>query len=210
MPVINPAINLYPSIFNSDRNVAMLSASNHSWDKDTNEWIFDNTIFIKWLANREAYAAEYNQIASGTVTLNTNEVAYVILDQETDGAVLTIQTCLGIDLPNDNNTYLIAQRCSDLTNEPLLLRNGIMVQDDSGYNQTTGKRNSFTNYYSGVTWTVVHNLKDEDVLIVCKDTTTTPHRQVTPEVIEYENENTVIITFNETINGKILVMKGTI
>ena len=210
MSVIHPAVQLFPSIFNSDRNIVMLSASNNSWDNATGEWVFDNTIFIQLLANREGKAAEYNQIASATVTLATNEVAYVTLDQENNGAVLTINTALTEDLPNDEDTFVIAMRCSNLPTEPLLLRNGIMVQDDSGYNQTTGKRNSFANFYSGVTWTVSHNLKTQDVILVCKDTTVTPHRKVEPEIIEYDDNNTVVATFNESVTGKAVVFKGVV
>jgi len=210
MPVIHPAVNLFPSIFNSDRNIIMLSSSNHTWDKDTGIWTWDNIIYIDLMANREAGLAEYNQIASGSVTINASEVAYVTLDQDTNGAVLTIQTAPQANLPNDKDTYVIAMRCSNIPTEPLLLNNGIMVRDDSGYNQTTGKRNAFKNFYSGVTWTVVHNLKDADVVIVCKDTTVTPNRQVTPEIIEFQDSNTVVVTFNESVTGKAIVMKGII
>jgi hypothetical protein len=149
-----------------------------------------------------------NQIAPQTVTLFTNQVAYVALNLLTEGAVLPIAVTDGDSLPKGDNIVMIAMRASYLVGEPLLLRGGIYVQDNGTFS-TAGVRNQYVGIYSGVTWTITHNLNSENVIVELRNSQSPPQR-IFSEVIEYIDANTVVATFNASVTGKAIVMKGVV
>jgi len=208
MSIIFPPVHLYPEIYNTDRNIFILWGGTHTWDNATGEWIFDNTCYIQWMSSRYKGTAQFNQVLPQTVVLTAGQVAYVILDLDTDGTVLTVQVVDGASLPKGDNIVVIGIRCSNLPNDPLLLRNGVYIPSQSAFS-TAGVRTQYVGNYTGVTWNVNHNLGSEDVFIELKDNST-PNKRIFPQTIEYIDDNNITVTYNESVTGKVIILKGVV
>jgi hypothetical protein len=154
--------------------------------------------------------ADHNVINAQTVIIPLDYCAYVTLDPNTDGAVLTVTVCSGANLPQGDNIYVLAiHRDIGLSpNNPLMLRWGNSIPMGQSYNQSTGMPTiGFASSYSGSTWTVNHNLNSLDVLVLCKDNGT-PANQIWPQNVEFTNVNTVTITYSSSVTGRAVVIKA--
>lgn len=215
MSVINYDYLHDPFVFNADRNTWMSGGGTHTWNASF-EWTFTDPLYINWLAGRSTGnatrqgTADYNIINGTTVVIPLDYCAYVTLDPNTDGAVLTVSVCAGASLPQGDNIYVVAiHRDIGLSPlNPLLLRWGNTVPVGQSYNQATGMPTiGFAADYSGSTWTVNHNLNSLDCLFLAKDNNS-PRKQIWPQEVEFTNVNTITVTFSSSVTGRAVCMKA--
>jgi len=212
MAIVHENSLRYPEVYNSDRNIFMSGGGKHSWSS-AGVWSFDKPIYINWLAGRLRGTANYNiiQVGQSPVTIPTDSVAYVIIDPTTDGASLNVIVSLGSAIPqNNDNIFVLAihRDIGEAPNNPLQLANGAFVKVGSSWNSIEGAPVSgFAGNYSGVLWTIAHNLNTLDVMIELRDNSTPPN-QIFAHAVEYTDVNTLKAYFTETITGRALVLKG--
>jgi hypothetical protein len=214
MPVLNYDSIHDPFVFNADRNTWMAGGGTHSWN-GSYQWTFTSPLFINWLAGRSSGnatrqgTATYNQCIAQTVTIPLNNVAYVTLDPNTDGAALTVSVCAGSALPQGDNIFVLAMH-RDLglsPNNPILLRWGNTIGVGQSYNASSGiPVIGFASNYSGTTWTVNHSLNSTDVIVQCQDNSS-PKQLIFPQTIEFTSTSTITITFSTSVTGRVQVIK---
>ena len=211
MSIIHENSLKYPEIFNSDRNIMMAGGGTHAWNSSY-EWSFDGTIYLSWFAERLRGAADYNiiEVTQSPVTIPMNSVAYVTLNNTTNGASLTPTVVGGASLPRGDNIVVVASHkdVGIAPNNPLMLKNGTSIAVGAEYSATAGTPvTGYTNTYSGTTWTIVHGLGTVAVQVTLQDNAVPP-KQIFAEKIEFTDANTVTVTFGETTNGRAVVIKG--
>ena len=215
MSVIHADVLKDPFVFNSDRNNWMSGGGLHTWNASY-EWTFTTPIYINWLAGRSTGSASrrgtanFNQINATTVTLAVDTCAYVVLDPNTDGSLLTVVVTTGALLPQGDNVFVLAMhRDLGLTPlNPLLLRWGNSIPVGGSYDANVGFPTfGYANNYSGATWTISHSLNSTDC-VVCLQDNSTPTNQIWPANIEFTDVNTVTVTFSTSVTGRAVVIKA--
>jgi hypothetical protein len=212
MAIIHENSLSYPETYNSDRNIFMSGGGKLQWSS-TAIWSFDKPIYINWLAGRLRGSANFNIVQStqSPVTIPLNSVAYVVMDQNTDGASLNVIVCSGSAVPqNNDNLFVLAihRDIGEAPNNPLQLSNGAFVKVGSSWNSIEGAPiTGFAGNFSGVTWTIPHNLNTLDVMIELRDNSTPPN-QIFANKVEYTDLNTLKAYFQDTITGRALIVKG--
>jgi len=215
MSVIHADVLKDPFVFNSDRNNWMSGGALHTWNSSY-EWTFTDPIYINWFAGRSTGSASrrgtanFNQINATTVTLPINTCAYVVLDPNTDGALLTVNVTTGILLPQGDNIFVLAMH-RDLglgALNPLLLRWGNSIPVGGSYNANAGFPTfGYANNYGGTVWTINHGLNSTDC-VVCLQDAATPRNQIWPANIEFTSVNTITVTWSTATGGRAVVMKA--
>jgi len=211
MAIIHDDHQIDALIYNSDRNIFMSGGGAISWNASY-QMSFTNPIYLNWFANRIRGAANYNaiDITSSPITIPLDSVVYVTLDDNNDGAILTPVVVAGISLPRSNDIYVIASHrdIGYAPNNPLTLRSGQFIQIGTTWNSSFGAPTTmYAGNYVGQTWTVNHNLGTTDVVITLQDNSS-PRQIIYAEDIVFTNTNTVVVTYNELVTGRIIVIKG--
>ena len=219
MAIVHADLLKDPFVFNSDRNNWMAGGGVHTWSlASPHIWSFTTPLYICWLAGRSTGAAShqgvatYNQIPATSVTIPIDNVAYVTIQPDSEGAVLGITVCPGASLPqNDDIFVLCSHRNVGLgTANPLMMRWGNSIGVGQSYNAAAGFPTlGFSgNYGPAVTWTIAHGLSSTDVLVECLDNST-PRNVIWPQNIAITDANNVTITWSSAVTGRVIVMKIT-
>lgn len=205
-----PTVN-YPQIFLSDRNIMMIGGGTHTWNA-SNEWAFTEPIYMNWFAGRLRGTATYNKIevTNSPITIGNDEVVYVDINPNAEGASLTPVVIAGTALTKADNRFVIAMvRNLYGSNNPLELRNGVIIPVGGSWSATGGGNiTGYADNFSGTTWNVTHSLNTYDVSVTLYDTTVSPRKQVWPENIFIVDANNIQVTFSATVAGRCVVIKG--
>ena len=90
------------SLFN-DKNLKLISGGVWSWTLGTNTLAFSTNAYIV----SPGLSASDNTITTGSVVITAGQVGYVVLNRQTGGSPLTIQTALPASVPTNNSNILI-------------------------------------------------------------------------------------------------------
>jgi len=212
MAIIHENSLSYPEVYNSDRNIFMSGGGKLAWSSSA-IWSFDKPIYVNWLVGRLRGTANYNviQTTQSPVSIPLNSVAYVIIDPNVDAASLNIVVCDGTVVPqNVDNLFVLAinRDIGEAPNNPLQVANGAFVKVGSSWNSIEGAPvTGFAANYSGVSWTIPHNLNSLDVMIELRDSSAIPN-QIFADRVEYIDANTLKAYFSDIMTGRALVVKG--
>lgn len=95
-------VSVDPSLF-SDKNLKLLAGGIWSWTLATNTLMFSADAYIAVAG----LSLTDNTISAGSVVVPTGQMAYVVINRQTGGSSLTIQTALPVNVPSNNNNVLI-------------------------------------------------------------------------------------------------------